>query len=408
MNVVMMKVSEINPAKYNPRIITEEQLAGLRESYKKFGWASTFCVNIRDGKNVLVGGHQRLKVAELEKVEEVPVSQVDLSEVEEKALNIALNSPTISGEFDHEILKTLLEEIRMDIPDTFEKLNFAEFDIPEPLKEVLPPAGSDSGHSGELPPMPKPRLGDVWILGRHRVVCGDATSIDDVEKVMNGQKADLYLSDPPYNVAYKGKTADSLTIQNDEMGNEDFRQFLTDAFSGASMFMKEGAGFYVWMSDVEVYNFVGAIADAGLSFKQMLIWVKNTLVLGRKDYHFKHEPCLYGWKEGAAHNWYSDRKQTTVLAFDKPSRNGDHPTMKPIELFEYQIENSTKPDDIVFDNFLGSGTSVIACEMKGRVCYGLELDPRYVDVIIRRWQKLTEKDAILESTGETYAQVSRH
>ena len=193
------------------------------------------------------------------------------------------------------------------------------------------------------------------MLGNHRVICGDSTNISDVEKLMGKEVADLYLTDPPYNVAYKGKTKDSLTIQNDEMGNEDFRKFLTDAFSGAAMFMKEGAGFYVWMADVEVYNFVGAIADAGLSFKQMLIWVKNTLVLGRKDYHFKHEPCLYGWKEGAAHNWYSDRKQTTVLEFNKPSRNGEHPTMKPIDLFEYQIENSSKEGDIVLDSFLGSG-----------------------------------------------------
>lgn len=406
MQVVQMKIGDINPAKYNPRTITDEELSGLRESLKKFGFVEPLVLNTRT--NTLVGGHQRLKAAELEGHIEVPVSLVDLSLAEEKALNVALNSPTISGKFDEEVLKHLLEEIRIEIPDVFEALNFGDFEIAEIPVEVLPPAGSDDGGTGELPAVPKSRKGDVWILGNHRIICGDATNFSDIEKLMDGAKADLYLTDPPYNVAYKGKTAESLTIQNDEMGDENFKQFLVDSFSNAAMVMNAGAGFYIWHADTEGVNFRVAVEEAGLSLRQCLVWVKNTLVMGRQDYHWKHEPCLYGWKEGASHNWYSDRKQTTVLLFDKPSRNGEHPTMKPIELFEYQMGNSTKPGDLVLDTFLGSGTSLIAAEMTGRTCYGSELDERYVDVIIKRWQKLTEREAILETTGESYDSISRH
>lgn len=405
LELVYMAIGEINPAKYNPRNITDEELSGLRESLKKFGFVEPLVFNTRTG--TLVGGHQRLKAAELEGFEKVPVSLVDLSLAEEKALNVALNSPTISGKFDNEILKTLLEEIKLEIPDYFEALNFGAFELPELIVEKLPPGGSDPG-VGELPEIPKSRKGDVWILGNHRVICGDATNIEDIGKLMNGAKADLFLTDPPYNLAYKGKTKDALTIQNDEMGDGDFKQFLVDSFLSAFMFMNAGAGFYIWHSDTEGVNFRVAIEEAGLSLRQCLVWVKNILIIGRQDYHWKHESCLYGWKEGAAHNWYTDRKQTTVLEFNKPSRNGEHPTMKPIELFEYQIGNSTKPGDLVLDLFLGSGTSVIASEMTGRTCYGSELDERYCDVIVSRWQKLTEKDALLESTGESFNEISRH
>lgn len=210
---------------------------------------------------------------------------------------------------------------------------------------------------------------------------------------------DLYLTDPPYNVNYQGGTKDALTIQNDSMEDSAFRQFLVDAFATASTIMKPGASFYIWHADSEGFNFRGACRDVGLTVRQCLVWAKNSLVIGRQDYQWKHEPCLYGWKDGAAHSWFSDRSQTTVLEFDKPLRNGEHPTMKPVRLFRYLIENSTKKKQVVFDGFGGSGTTLIACEETGRFARLVELDPKYCDVIVARWQTATGQKAYRESDG---------
>lgn len=244
--------------------------------------------------------------------------------------------------------------------------------------------------------------GKLTLKSRHRLMCGDSTSKEQVEILMDGKKADMWLTDPPYNVDYEGKTKEALTIKNDSMDDHSFRSFLRDCYIAADSVMKGGGVFYIWHADSEGYNFRGAAKDAGWTVRQCLIWKKSVMVMGRQDYHWQHEPCLYGWKDGAAHLWESDRKQTTVLEFDKPSRNGEHPTMKPVALFEYQICNNTKPDMIVLDSFLGSGTSIVACEKTGRVCYGLELDPVYVDVIIKRWQDYTGLDAVHAETGKTY------
>lgn len=201
------------------------------------------------------------------------------------------------------------------------------------------------------------------------------------------------ITDPPYNVDYQGGTKDSLKIMNDKMSDDSFRQFLRDAFSTADSVMREGAVFYIWYADRESYNFISACLDVKWKLSQILIWKKNSLILGRNDYHFMHEPCLYGWKEGAPHLWCSDRKQTTVLEFDKPLRNGEHPTMKPVPLFDYQIKNNTNVNDKVLDLFGGSGTTMIACEQNNRKSYLMELDTKYVDVIVKRWQKLTGLEA---------------
>lgn len=227
-------------------------------------------------------------------------------------------------------------------------------------------------------------------------MCGDSTKQDQVAKLMSGEKADLLLCDPPYNVAYEGATKDHLTIENDNMDDASFRAFLKEAFAAADSVMKPGAPFYVWHADSEGYTFRGAASDVGWDIKQCLIWAKNSLVLGRQDYQWKHEPCLYGWKAGAPHNWYSDRKQTTILEFDKPQRNGEHPTMKPVELFAYQMKNSTKSKDIVLDLFGGSGTTLIAAQRLGRRAYLMELDPKYCDVIIKRYEEFTGDKATLE------------
>ena len=239
------------------------------------------------------------------------------------------------------------------------------------------------------------KRGDIWKLGEHRLMCGDSTVITDVEKLMGGEKADLLLTDPPYNVAYEGKTEEKLTIKNDKQDDSQFLQFLNDCFSCAFSVLKEGASFYVWHADSEGLNFRLAIKNAGLTLKQNLIWVKNSMVLGRQDYQWRHEPCLYGWKEGAAHNWYSDRKQTTILEFDRPTKSKEHPTMKPIALFAYQLGNSTQRGGLVLDLFGGSGTSIIASEQTGRKCYTMELDEHYCDVILTRWENLTGKKAEL-------------
>ena len=229
--------------------------------------------------------------------------------------------------------------------------------------------------------------------------------MEALARLTAGQPVDMWLTDPPYNVAYEGKTKDALKIQNDSMGNEAFRKFLRDAYVAADSVMKAGAVFYIWHADSEGYNFRGACQDAGWKVRQCLVWKKQTMVMGRQDYHWKHEPCLYGWKDGAAHLWATDRKQTTILEFDRPQRNAEHPTMKPVALFEYQMLNNTKGGDIVLDSFGGSGTTMIAAEKNGRYARLMELGPNYCDVIVKRWQEFTGKAAMLEDGGQTFNEI---
>lgn len=254
---------------------------------------------------------------------------------------------------------------------------------------------------GRLPENPKSKLGDIYELGNHRLICGDSTDLNVIEKLSAGEKADMFLTDPPYNVDYEGGTKDKLKIMNDKMDTESFRLFLRDAFSNADSVMRNGAVFYIWHADSESYNFRGACIDIGWKIRECLIWKKNSMVLGRQDYQWQHEPCLYGWKDGASHLWASDRKQTTILEFDKPVRNDLHPTMKPIPLIAYQISNNTHEGDIILDLFGGSGSTMIACEQLKRRCFMSELDPKYVDVIIDRWEKFTGEKAVLLSEEST-------
>jgi len=250
----------------------------------------------------------------------------------------------------------------------------------------------------------KVQRGEVWQLGEHRLMCGDSTSAEDVAKLMNGELADLWLTDPPYNVAIgitdiedakrRNRRTDGLVIENDAMSNDDFHKFLVSAFKNAADVMKPGAAFYIWFASREHCNFELSLNEADLRVRQELIWNKNSLIMGRQDYQWKHEPCLYGWKEGAAHNWYSDRCQSTVIDWNKPSKSEDHPTMKPVGLFGYQIQNSSKEGDIILDSFGGSGTTIVACEQIGRKARLMEFEPHYCNVIIARWEKLTGQKAI--------------
>lgn len=311
------------------------------------------------------------------------------------------NQLALNAGWDMDMLKAEIEDLGLEDFD----LSLLGFDdkFLDGLLEPEPTEGlTDEDAVPDVPEVPKTVLGDVWVLGKHRLMCGDSTSIDALQTLTDGNAVDMWLTDPPYNVAYEGKTKDALTIQNDSMGDGDFRQFLCDAYTAADAVMKSGAVFYIWHADSEGYNFRGAAHDAGWKVRQCLIWRKSVMVMGRQDYHWQHEPCLYGWKEGAGHLWASDRKQTTILEFNKPSRNGEHPTMKPVELFEYQMLNNTKGGDIVLDSFGGSGTTMIAAEKNGRVAHLMELDPKYCDVIIKRWQDFTGQKAIHAETGEAF------
>lgn len=374
------KIEDLKGYDKNPRKFTKKGLKDLKASLENLGDANIITIN---ADNTVLGGHARLTVMKqlgyTEVDVKVPNRQLDDQEVKE--IVIRLNANT-AGEWDLDKLQA-----DFDLNDLTEwglDVEFPELDEQE-VKEIEVPE--------EVETRCKP--GDIWKLGNHRLMCGNSTILADVEKLMNGQKADLLLTDPPYNVNYEGKTKDKLKIENDKMEDGNFREFLKDAFATADAAMKPGAVFYIWHADSEGYNFRGACKDVGWQVRQCLIWNKNTMVMGRQDYHWKHEPCLYGWKDGASHLWASDRKQTTVIDFNKPSRNGEHPTMKPVGLFDYQIKNNTKGGDIVLDLFGGSGTTIIACEQNKRIGYSMELDPKYCDVIIQRWENLTGQKGVL-------------
>ena len=389
----MLPIEELNPYENNAKLHPKEQIDQIVRSMEEFGNNDPIAI---DENNVIIEGHGRLLALKQMGEKEVPVIRLKhLTDEQKRAYILAHNQLTLNTGFDEGILAAELESIvGIDMADFGFDLDVV--DVVEELTDVE----EDSDFDVTPPKEPKSKPGDLYQLGNHRLLCGDSASLDDVAKLMGGEQADMLLTDPPYNVAYEGATEDKLTIQNDDMEDEDFRQFLRDVYASADSAMKPGASFYIWHADSEGYNFRGAAHDVGWMIRQCLIWNKNTLVLGRQDYHWKHEPCLYGWKDGASHNWYGNRKQTTVMDFDKPTRNGEHPTMKPIPLFAYQMEMSSKKGDNVLDLFGGSGTTMIAAEQLGRNAYLMELDPRYVDVIVNRWEELTGKKAQLVEGGE--------
>lgn len=391
--IEMLPIEELFPYVNNSRTHSDEQVAQVAASIKEFGFTNPVLV---DKDNMIIAGHGRMKAAMRLGLTEVPCIRLDhLNDFQKKAYIIADNKLALNAGWDDELLRLELGQLNDDGFD----LSLTGFDDDELSKLLIPEqidGLTDEDDVPEPPEEPKTVEGDVWVLGRHRVMCGDSTSIEQLERLCEGQLVDMWLADPPYNVAYEGKTKDALTIKNDKMDDSGFRQFLRDAYVAADAVMKAGAVFYIWHADLEGYNFRAAAHDAGWTVRQCLIWKKQNMVMGRQDYHSKHEPCLYGWKDGAAHLWASNRKQTTILEFDRPSRNGEHPTMKPVDLFEYQILNNTKGSDIVLDSFSGSGTTAIACEKHGRCARMMELDPKYCDVIIKRWQDFTGKEAVHE------------
>lgn len=388
-------VEKLIPYAKNSRTHSDAQIAQIAASIKEFGFTNPILI----GKDsVIVAGHGRLLAAAKLGLRKVPCVVLDhLTETQLKALVIADNRIALNAGWDENMLALELEELKLSDFD-LGVLGFTDEEL-----EYYFDLDGDDGNSGNTEPdeIPQPpevattQPGDIWLLGNHKLMCGDGTHIEHVELLMENEKADLFLTDPPYNVAYTGKTKDALKIQNDSMDGSDFRKFLANAFSCANTFMRPGAAFYVWHADLESYNFRGACLDIGWQVRQCLVWNKNVMVLGRQDYQWKHEPCIYGWKDGAAHFWNSDRKQVTVLDFEKPSRSEEHPTMKPVALFEYIMKNSTKKGDIVIDLFGGSGTTLIAAEMNNRSARLMEIDPIYCDVIVKRWEDFTGKKAEL-------------
>ena len=404
-SIVYQQASALLPYARNSRTHSDQQVAQVAASIKEFGFTNPILV---DEENMIIAGHGRLLAAQKLGLEQVPTITLKyMTEAQKKAYVIADNKLALNAGWDEELLALEIAEL--------DGLNFdlelTGFDTKE-LDHLLGEANKTDGFTDpdDVPEISETvitQAGDTWTLGSHRLVCADATRLDQVEQAMAGRLADMLLTDPPYNVDYVGKTKDALKIQNDRMEDNTFLTFLMEAFSAADSVMKKGAVFYIWHADSEGFNFRTAVKEIGWQVRQCLIWVKNSMVMGRQDYHWLHEPCLYGWKDGASHLWASDRKQTTVLNFDRPSRSTEHPTMKPVELIEYQLLNNTKGQDLVFDPFGGSGSTLIAAEKSGRHCVMLELDPAYCDVIIRRWQNFTKQDAILEGGGETFNDVAQ-
>ena len=389
----LVKISEVKPNPKNPRIIKDGKFQKLVKSIQEFpdmlNKRPLIVFTDVDGKYVVLGGNMRLKALNELKFKEIPVIIADEWTEEQKA-EFLIKDNVGFGEWDWDSLANewdveKLEDWGLDLPvdlSVVEELEAEEddFDVPE------------GGIETDIV------LGDLFEIGEHRLLCGDSTQTDTFEKLMQGEMADMVVTDPPYNVAYEGKTKDALTIENDSMGNDDFYKFLYDFYTALSTAVKKGGAIYVWHASSEIINFGKAMVDAGWLLKQQLIWVKNTMVMGRQDYQWKHEPCLYGWLKGDSHKWYSDRKQTTVIEWDKPMRNGEHPTMKPIGLFAYQIENSSKQGDIVIDAFGGSGTTMVACEQLKRKARVIEYDPKYCQVIIDRMKKL-DPSLVIKKNG---------
>lgn len=358
--VEYLPLADLKPYDKNPRK-NSPAVDPCAESIKKFGFTVPIII---DGEGVIVCGHTRRLAAMKLGLDTVPcIRRNDLSPEEIRALRLADNKIAEQSEWDDELLRAELEDLK-DFDFDFEAMGFS----PDELQSDFADANVEDDDFEEAEDIKEIRVhrGEIWQLGDHRLMCGDSTNAGDVEKLMGGETADLWLTDPPYNVDYHG--SDGQSIQNDSMEDAKFREFLRSAFALAEKVMKPGASAYIFHADSEGYNFRGACHDVGLKVRQCLIWKKNALVLGRQDYQWIHEPCIYLWKDGGAHNWYSDRSQTTVLEFDKPRKSDLHPTMKPIALIAYLMCNSSRAKDVVLDNFGGSGTTLIAAERTGRKC----------------------------------------
>lgn len=381
-------ISDLVPASYNPRKALkpgDAEYEKIKNSISEFGYCEPVIVN---SDMTIIGGHQRVTVLQDLGYTEIDCIVIEIDKTKEKALNIALNK--ITGEWNKELLADLIK----DLQDSDFDIGFTGFEPPE-IEQLFNSVHDkkitedDFDVDKELEKQNVAKQGDIWCLGPHRVICGDSTLPETYERLMDGKKANMVLTDPPYNVNVE-ETAGK--IKNDNMDSESFYKFLFAAFVNMEQSMEADASIYVFHADTEGLNFRKAFVDAGFYLSGCCIWKKNSLVLGRSPYQWQHEPCLFGWKKGGRHNWYSDRKQTTIWEYDRPKASKDHPTMKPVALMAYPIQNSCMSNCIVLDPFLGSGSTLIACEQTNRICYGIELDEKFVDVIVRRFIEQSGSD----------------
>lgn len=376
-----LKIAELIPADYNPRKKLkpgDKEYKKIKDSITEFGYVEPIIVN---ADMTIIGGHQRVTVLEDLGYDEIDCIVIDIDKTKEKALNIALNK--ITGEWNKELLADLIKDLQSSDFD----VGFTGFEPPE-IEQLFNSVHDkkitedDYDVDKELKKPAVAKSGDIWLLGRHRIICGDSILPGTYEVLMDGKKANLVLTDPPYNVNVEESAG---KIQNDNMPDEDFYKFLFAAFVNMEQSMEQDASIYVFHADSKGLIFRQAFHDAGFYLSGCCIWKKNALVLGRSPYQWQHEPCLFGWKAGGKHQWYSDRKQTTIWEYDRPKSSKEHPTMKPVALMAYPIQNSCMSNCIVLDPFLGSGSTLIACEQTGRICYGIELDVKFVDVIVDRY-----------------------
>ena len=393
--------ADLLPADYNPRKDLKPgdlEYEKLKRSIEQFGYVEPVIWNKVTGR--VVGGHQRLKVLMDMGITEIDCVVVEMDEAKEKALNIALNK--ISGDWDKDKLALLISDLQGEDFDV-SLTGFDPAEIDDLFKDTLQDGIKDDDFDVEEE-LQKPTVtqpGDIWSLGRHRLICGDSTKADTFALLMAGVKANLVITDPPYNVNYEGSAG---KIKNDNMANDAFYQFLLDAFTNTEGAMADDASIYVFHADTEGLNFRRAFADAGFYLSGCCIWKKQSLVLGRSPYQWQHEPVLYGWKKKGKHQWYTGRKESTIWEFDKPKKNGDHPTMKPIPLLAYPIMNSSMSNTVVLDPFGGSGSTLIACEQSDRICYTVELDEKFCDVIVKRYiEQVGSADGVtVQRDGLTY------
>ena len=394
----LVSIAKLVPYQNNARTHSPAQIQKLRSSLREFGFVNPVIID-RDYN--VIAGHGRIAAAREEGITEVPCVFVDyLTEAQKKAYILADNRMAMDAGWDEDLLRVeleALEEMGFDLGITgFDEKELAELFPAEEAKE------DDFDVDAELQKPTFTKSGDVWTLGRHRLVCGDSTKKETYAVLMDGIKANLVITDPPYNVNYKGSAG---KIKNDNMANDAFYQFLLDAFSNTEKVMADDASIYVFHADTEGLNFRRAFADAGFYLSGCCIWKKHSLVLGRSPYQWQHEPVLYGWKKNGKHQWYTGRKETTIWEFDKPKKNGDHPTMKPIPLLAYPIGNSSMANSVVLDPFGGSGSTLIACEQTDRICRTIELDEKFCDVIVNRYieQVGSADDVSVLRDGKTYS-----
>ena len=398
LKIIVEKIEKIIPYEKNPKEHSKEQIKQIAKSIEEMGFNDPIAV---DENYIVIAGHGRLLAAKELLLKEVPILILKhLNDIQKKQYRIAHNKLTMSTGFCLEMLKIEVEEIAL-AGGSIELTGLTELEIE---KLEIPIEGKIDLTEEEIPEpnvnrIPFSKKGDIFTLGRHKLLCGDSTIPEVVQILMNGTKGNLIVTDPPYNVDYTGKTAEKMTIKNDHMSSEGFKEFLEKSFKNMSDSVETGSGIYVFYADTESINFKSSLEKAGFKHSQTCIWVKNTIVMGRQDYHWQHEPIMVGWKLGSSHKWYSDRKQSTIWNFDKPTKNTDHPTPKPIALLSFPISNSSKKGDLVIDFFGGSGSTLIACENLDRKCYTIELDEKFVDVILKRYILLGKKDVVLFRNG---------